>query len=301
MTQYHASQPNKLPHSQPTIGSWLKDAAAELTAANTGSEHLDAELILGHILGRDRAWIKAHDTDALTAKQSTDASSLISRRANHEPLVHLTGTREFYGLKLTITPNVLTPRIETEQMVEHAIKYAPQNSRLIDIGTGSGAIAIAIAKHRPDLHITATDVSSKALAVARHNATTHNIKINFLESDLWSAFEQASTTNPTVGAQSNTTPALFETVVTNLPYLRDDADLMPEVHREPAVALFGGPDGLGLYRRFLAGLPRHLTPNGYLFTECDPWQHEDLIAEAATHTLTPIEQGYFILGFQRTA
>jgi release factor glutamine methyltransferase len=86
-----------------------------------------------------------------------------------------------------------------------------------------------------------------------------------------------------------------------LPYLRADAELMPEVQREPAVALFGGEDGLDLYRRFLAGLPRHLTPGGYLFTECDPWQHAGLIAEAAKIGLKPIEQGYFILGFRLDA
>jgi release factor glutamine methyltransferase len=264
------------------IGQWLTDAVKELTDANTGSERLDAELILGHVLGQNRAWVKAHGTDDLTARQSADASALITRRAHHEPLVHLTGTREFYGLDLAITPDVLTPRVETEQMVEWAIKYAPQHSRLIDIGTGSGAIAIAIAKHRPDLHVTATEISSKELAVARQNAAAHNTPITFIESDLWSTLDGQ----------------IFDTIVTNLPYLADDADLMPEVKREPAVALFGGPDGLDLYRRFLHDLPHHLAPGGYLFTESDPWQHAALITEAAKHHLKPIEQGYFILGFQ---
>ncbi len=264
-----------------TIGQWLAKAVAELTAAKTGAERLDAELILGHILGRDRAWIKAHDTDNLEPKLAHDATALIKRRANHEPLVHLTGTREFYGLDMAITPDVLTPRIETEQMVEWAIKYAPKNSALVDIGTGSGAIAIAIAKHRPDLVITATDISDRELNVAKTNAKTHAAKINLVESDLW-----------------DNVKGQLQTIVTNLPYLQDDADLMPEVKREPAVALFGGPDGLDLYRRFLRDLPKHLKPNGYLFTECDPWQHEALIAEAAKVGLKPIEQGYFILGFR---
>jgi release factor glutamine methyltransferase len=271
-----------------TIGNWLTQAAGELERAGTGSEHLDAELILGHILNRERAWLKAHTTDTLTHQQSTDASRLITRRAAREPLVHLTGTREFYGLDLHITPDVLTPRVETEQMVALAIKHTPQNGRLIDIGTGSGAIAIAIAKHRPDLHITATDISDRELIVARRNATTHKVNIDFIISNLWSQIPN-----------SDLEQKLFDTVVTNLPYLEDAADLMPEVRREPAVALFGGPDGLSLYRRFLQDLPRHLAPGGHLFTECDPWQHEALIAEAAKYHLTPIEQGYFILGFQK--
>ncbi|HSX01837.1 MAG TPA: peptide chain release factor N(5)-glutamine methyltransferase [Candidatus Saccharimonadia bacterium] len=265
------------------ISHWLKQATTTLTAAKTSSERLDAELILAHVLGRDRTWLLTHDDETLSAEQSTTADALVGRRAGREPLVHLTGTREFYGLDFEITPDVLTPRVETEQMVEWAIKYAPQHSRLIDIGTGSGAIAIAVAHHRPDLHITATDVSAKELAVARRNAAKHHAKLKFIESDLW-----ADVTGQ------------FATVVTNLPYLRDDArtELMPEVQREPAVALFGGHDGLDLYRRFLQDLPAHLAPGGHLFTECDPWQHEDLITEAAKIDLKPIEQGYFILGFE---
>lgn len=290
-----------------SVAKWLKDAAEELAQAHTGSERLDAELILGHVLGHDRAWLKAHGADPLTTRQSAAATALIKRRAAREPLVHLTGKREFYGLELEVTPDVLTPRIETEQMVEWAIQHAPQNGRLVDIGTGSGAIAIAIAKHRPDLHVTATDVSQAALAVAQRSAATHKVKINFVISDLWRQIPRSDLDRKLASkaARSETrrpTTGLFDTVVTNLPYLRDDAatELMPEVRREPAVALFGGADGLDLYRRFLAGLPGHLAPGGLLFTECDPWQHDTLIAEAAAYGLSPIEQGYFILGFRLT-
>lgn len=266
-----------------TAHTAVRQATRVLHEAHIGSAQLDAELITAHILGRNRAWLLAHDDYELDEPQAEQLHELITRRANREPLVHLTGTREFYGLDFEITPDVLTPRVETEQMAEWAIKYAPPNSRLIDIGTGSGAIAVAIAKHRPDLTITATDISGRELAVARRNVAKHQTSIELLESDLWSQ----------VSGQ-------FETIVTNLPYLRNDAaaELMPEVQREPAVALFGGPDGLDLYRRFLRGLPDHLTPGGYLFTECDPWQHAALITEAANISLTPIAQGYFILGFQ---
>jgi release factor glutamine methyltransferase len=264
-----------------TIRAALSHALRRLEDAHITGAHLDTQLIMAYVVGRDRSWLLAHDDTELDEPQLELFDSLVNRRLNHEPVVHLTGTREFYGLDLEITPDVLTPRIETEQLVEWAIKHAPPNSHLIDIGTGSGAIAIAIARHRPDLHITATDISERELAVARRNATKHAVKIEFITSDLWA----------NVSGQ-------FESVVTNLPYLADNADLMPEVRREPAVALFGGPDGLDLYRRFLTGLPKHLAPSGYLFTECDPWQHDDLIATAAKHNLSPIEQGYFILGFQ---
>lgn len=271
-------------HQDPTtIRQGLAAAITFLESNDIAGARLDAELLMAYALRKNRAWLLAHDDEVLTHHQVADFESLISRRSEHVPVVHLTGTREFYGLDMHITPDVLTPRVETEQMVEWAIKYAPKNSRLIDIGTGSGAIAIAIAAHRPDLHIVATDISDKELSVARRNAKHHGTPIELIEADLW---------------QNITGP--FDTVVTNLPYLVDDADLMPEVRKEPAVALFGGPDGLDLYRRFLADLPKHLNPGGHLFTECDPWQHEHLIAEAAKFGLTPIEQGYFILGFKLT-
>lgn len=267
-----------------TIKEALTAAREFLEERKIPGARLDAELLLAYILDKDRAWLLVHDSDELTTFQVADFEALISRRSENIPVVHLTGKREFYGLDMAITPDVLTPRVETEQMVEWAIKYAPKDSKLIDIGTGSGAIAIAIAAHRPDLTITATDISERELSVARQNAKTHHAPIELVESDLWESVD-----------------GKFDTIVTNLPYLADDADLMAEVKKEPAVALFGGPDGLNLYRRFLMGIPKHLTPGGHLFTECDPWQHEALIAEAAKFSLTPIEQGYFILGFRLTA
>jgi release factor glutamine methyltransferase len=260
----------------------LRKAQRRLHDAKIPNAQLDSELIMAYVLGRNREWVLAHDDTQLDLPQLELFDSLVGRRLQREPVVHLTRTREFYGLDFEITPDVLTPRVETEQMVDWVIKYAPKDSRLIDIGTGSGAIAVAIAKHRPDLNITATDLSERQLTVAQRNSARNRTKIHFIASDLWSSLDGQR----------------FDTVVTNLPYLADNADLMPEVQREPAVALFGGPDGLGLYRRFLAGLPGHLAPGGYLFTESDPWQHESLITEAAKYGLSPIEQGYFILGFQ---
>jgi release factor glutamine methyltransferase len=255
-----------------TIGESIRDAKGWLETSEVSSARLDAELLLAHILKRDRSWLLAHEDVELSPEERQMYAIIIQRRTKRVPLVHLTGKREFYGLELTINPDVLTPRVETEQMVEWAIKYAPMNSRLIDIGTGSGALAIAIAKHRPDLIVTATEISKPALKVAKKNATEHKVTIDFIESDLWQAID-----------------GTFETIVTNLPYLRDDAEseLMEEVKYEPGVALYGGSDGLELYRRMLSDLPKYLAKDGLLFTECDPWQHKSLIKE-----------GYFILGFK---
>jgi release factor glutamine methyltransferase len=265
-----------------TIAEALKSGKQQLSEAGISSDRLDAELLVGHVLGKPREWVLAHDDEAIENNSEEAFFALIKRRANHEPLVHLTGTREFYGLDLEITPDVLTPRVETEQMVEWATKYAPQDSKLIDMGTGSGALAITIKANRPDLDVWASDVTTESLAVAKRNVTKHKLSIKVVQSDLWADVLD-----------------VFQTIVTNLPYLKTDADLMPEVQREPDVALFGGDDGLDIYRRFLADLPQHLEASGYLFTECDPWQQDDLIAEAAQAGLDLVERGYFIMGFKK--
>ena len=266
-----------------TIGRWLTDAYNALEQAGVPSGRLDAELIVAHVTTHNRAWVLAHTDDVFPAEVEHQAQTFLRRRLNREPLVHITGKREFYGLDFEITPEVLTPRVETEQMVEWAVKYAPQNSRLIDIGTGSGAIAVAIKNTRPDLTVTATEVSETALAVARRNAAAHQADIIFVLSDLWDNVDGS-----------------FETICTNLPYLKDESrsELMEEVKHEPDVALFGGPDGLDIYRRFLAAIPDRLAKGGFLFTECDPWQQPDLVSNASQFSLSLIEQGYFISGFQ---
>lgn len=264
------------------IADALNAAKQELAAAKVNSVHLDAELLLCHTLGQDRSWLLAHSGDEIDSTQLARFQELIRQRAQNVPVVHLTHQREFYGLDLYINDQVLTPRVETEKMVELAIKHAPQGGKLIDVGTGSGAIAIAIAKHRPDLKVWATEVSDAALQVARKNIATHAVDITLRQADLFAGINDC-----------------FDVVVCNLPYLADAADLMAEVQKEPSVALFGGPDGLDIYRRFLRELPDHLNPGGYLFTECDPWQQPALIAEAKQAGLELIEEDYFILGFQK--
>lgn len=252
-----------------------------LRRAKIESKHIDTSLLIEKVIEKPRSWAFAHPEHELSKQQSEKFMELLDKRRQRTPLVHLTNKREFYGLEFYIDKRVLTPRVETEKMVEWAIKYAPKNSRLIDIGTGSGALAIAIKKYRPDLEIWATDVSSDALEVAKLNANKHSVEINLVSSNLWASLNNE----------------LFETIVTNLPYLEDDTDLLPEVKKEPSVALFGGKDGLDIYRTFLKDLPNHLVHGGYLFTECDPWQHESLAEAAKTTGLNVFEQDYFILGF----
>lgn len=252
-----------------------------LRRAKIESKHIDTSLLIEKVIDKPRSWAFAHPEHELSKEQCEKFMELIDKRRQRTPLVHLTNKREFYGLDFYIDERVLTPRVETEKMVEWAIKHSPQSSRLIDIGTGSGALAIAIKKYRPDLEIWATDVSNDALEVAKLNTHKHDVEIKLIQSDLWKSLEGEK----------------FATIVTNLPYLEDETELLPEVQREPAVALFGGKDGLDIYRQFLAELPDHLERGGLLFTECDPWQHNSL-AEATQYVgLKPLEQDYFILGF----
>ncbi|HSH31049.1 MAG TPA: peptide chain release factor N(5)-glutamine methyltransferase [Candidatus Saccharimonadales bacterium] len=279
-----------------TIQQLLGQAESQLKIADVTSARLDSQLLLEHATSRHRSWLLAHAEEELPSDQVANYQALITKRSQRVPLVHLTNSREFYGMDFFVDENVLTPRIETETMVELAIKYAPESSRLIDIGTGCGAMALAVARQRPDLQIWAADLSAQALAVARRNASKHQLRVRFIQSDLFASVGRQTAT------PGSSKPGLFSTVIANLPYLSTDAqsELLPEVKREPAVALFGGPgDGLGLYRRFLVQLPRHLEPGGYLFTESDPWQQPQLTDEAAKIGLALIEQDYFILSFQK--
>lgn len=266
-----------------TIDNWLKTATEQLKQTDISSARLDSELILGHVLAVSREQLLTHLEKSLSKDQVDQSNRLIKARLERRPLVHLTGSREFYGLDFEITPEVLTPRMETEAMVEAVIRSAPQNGHLLDVGTGSGAIAIAIKKHRPDLVVTASDVSDQALKVARRNAKKHAQPVKFIKSNLFGQITDQ-----------------FDVITANLPYLRNDAELMPEVGYEPKVALLGGEDGLDLYRKFFKDIKPHLRPASFVLIEADPWQHADLIDLAATAGLVLLQDDYFIITLQNS-
>ncbi|MEI8072722.1 MAG: peptide chain release factor N(5)-glutamine methyltransferase [Candidatus Saccharibacteria bacterium] len=271
-----------------TIKQALEESTLQLKNNHTPSPRLDAELLLAHLLRQNREYLIAHDDENLTESQLKQYSNFIHRRLDHEPVAYITNRLDFYGIDFYVDNRVLSPRVETELVAEEAIKNAPKNSKLIDIGTGSGAIAIAIAKNRPDLEITASEVSADALDVAKLNAASilgddHNIK--FVVSDIFDDIE-----------------GKFETVVTNLPYVSEDylPQMKAEVKKEPAIALFGGKgDGLDLYRKFYQQLPKHIIAGTRVYHESDPWQHEKLFELASSAGLESIFERYLILGFQK--
>ncbi len=260
-----------------TIKEALKEASAKLDSIDIKSAKLDSELLLTDVLSKTKEWLIAHDTDELSSEQIKKYEQSIERRLDREPVCYITNKLEFYGIEFYVDNRVLSPRVETELIAEQAIKYTPRDSKLIDLGTGSGAIAIAIAKHRPDLEITATEISEEAMEVAKIN------KIKFIMADVWDGVE-----------------GTFETVATNLPYVSEDykPNMKPEVHKEPSVALYGGKgDGLDLYRKFYKDINKHIKKGSKIYHESDPWQHEALKSLAEAQGLKSILEEYLILGF----
>lgn len=251
----------------------LRDALLE--ASNSISRR-DAETLLAHILQHDRAWLLAHADDDLAATDLDTLRALATRRAANEPLQHLTGTQEFFGLAFRVTPDVLIPRPETEHLVEAVLDFAralpDPHLRIVDVGTGSGAIAITLASVLEHASVTAIDISPAALAVARDNSARLGIgdRIRFLEGDLLT---------PLAGE------AAFDVIASNPPYvaLEDAPTLAPEVRdHEPALALYAGPHGLDIYRRLIPQAFDLLRPGGLLALEIGFGQREALIELLST-------------------
>jgi release factor glutamine methyltransferase len=271
----------------------LKRGIAELRDANVPSYTLAAELLLLHVLGRDRAWLYAHPEEVIPGLEAHRFLSLILRRADGEPTQYITGTQEFWGLEFEVTPDVLIPRPETEHVIEVALdRLAVREIRagrkqtltgdglhIIDVGTGSGCIAVALAKELPGARFLATDISGAALAVARRNAARYAFtdRIQFVECNLLdgAAFSDAATL--LVGAQraappqGNATHARqFDLIVSNPPYIgrQEKENLMREVRdHEPELALYGGEEGYELYAELIAQAARTLTRGGLLVLE----------------------------------
>jgi release factor glutamine methyltransferase len=265
------------------VRSALRTSIGKLRNANVSSYTLAAELLLLHALGRDRTWLYTHPEAALSPTQEERLLTLVNRRVAGEPTQHLTGKQEFWGLEFDVTPDVLIPRPETEHLIEVALDRLalreiragrPQRTdgtglQIADVGSGSGCIAIALAKELPAATIRALDISPAALKVARHNATRHNVaaRIHFLESNLLSAVVASDGVSPLATRHS---PLTFHLIVSNPPYigLREAATLPREVRdHEPATALFGGENGYELYADLISQSAARLLPGGILVLE----------------------------------
>jgi release factor glutamine methyltransferase len=234
-------------------------AAAERALASTDSPALTAQALLAHVTGLTRTQVLARPEIELTPEQQRDYEALVARAAAAEPLAYLTGEREFYGLPFWVDRHVLVPRPESELLVDLGKQAGPR--RVLDVGTGSGCLAVSLAVALPRARVTALDSSPEALALARRNAARHQVdrRVTFIHSDLLAAC---------LAPRDPSGPPSFDLIVANLPYI-DTSELrgLDVARFEPWAALDGGPGGLRVIERFLSQAPPFLAPGGTLLLE----------------------------------
>jgi release factor glutamine methyltransferase len=260
-----------------SVRALLKQGMEQLRAANVSSHTLAAELLLLHVSGQNRTWLYSHPEEILSEAVAEAYFALLARRSSGVPTQHLTGKQEFWGLEFEVTPEVLIPRPETEHLIEVALdrlavreiragrhqRLTGENVTLVDLGTGSGCIAVTLAKELPDATVYATDASLSALKIARRNAAKHGLaeRIQFVHSNLLEAFARVNDANHMQA---------FDLIISNPPYvsLREADSLPVEVREhEPREALFGGEEGYELYGELIPQAAEHLKPGGLLVLE----------------------------------
>lgn len=279
----------------PNMLSWLQ-AGATIAQCQSDSplELLETRMLLMHALGLSRVQLITRSETILTSEQAQQLYALIARRVQGEPMAYILGQREFFGLDFYVTPDVLIPRPDTELLVELAMHYAPKASRLLDLGTGSGAIAISVAQQRPDLEVTALDISAAALAIAAKNAARHlpPHTLQLLQSDWYSALKL------TASATSR-----FATIVSNPPYIvKDDQHLSQgDLRFEPIDALTDHADGLSAYRRIIDGAPGYLEDDGWLLMEHGYHQAEQVQALLSAADFSQVQSWPDLAGILRVS
>lgn len=231
----------------------MRIAQALAHAQLLGVDRLDAQLLLGHGLHQTRAWLIAHDDLVLDNPQRQAYLAVLARRKAGVPVAYLVGEREFFGLTLAVTPDVLVPRPETEGLVDWALELLPRapGPGVVDLGTGSGAIALALVRQAPGTPMVATDASAAALEVARGNAARHGLAVDFVQGNWWA---------PLAGR-------CFGLAVSNPPYVAGDDPHLHALAHEPLQALTPGGDGLAALRQIVNGAPEHLHPGAWLLLE----------------------------------
>jgi release factor glutamine methyltransferase len=254
----------------------IREALAALTQQlESDSAALDAQVLLADILDRSRTAVAAHPETDLSPADLEKLTRAVERLRSGEPLPYVIGHWEFFGLDLEVNPDVLIPRPETELLVEHAITWLeahPGRRKVIEIGTGSGCIAVAIARHIPDVSLTASDISATALEVAKKNVRNHNSQkqVHLIQADLWSAFLKAPSPDQK-----------FDMICSNPPYIPTQIlHALPIFNREPEIALDGGILGLSVITPLISGASAWLADHGKMLVEFDI-THRDLIFSTA--------------------
>lgn len=250
------------------LDRFLADATARLTtllAGDAATARLEARVLAMHALGVNRAWLVAHDQDVLPEDSLQTLEALLARRLSGVPVAYILGEREFYGRSFQVNPATLIPRPETEHLVEAALARLPRHGapRVLDMGAGSGCIAITLQLERPDCRVTALDISAAALAVARANGERLGARVEWLESDLFDAVPDR----------------VFEMIVSNPPYIASDDPHLGrgDLRFEPALALASGAQGLDAIEAIIGAAPCHLVLGGWLLLE-HGWDQSDAVA-----------------------
>ena len=269
-----------------SIADFLAISTKTLSEAGIASARLDSELILAHILRRSREWLLVHDATALTQPQQQQARQLLLQRTRRQPIAYLTGRRDFYGHSFLVNEQVLVPRPESEAILAILDELAQDHHirTVLDVGTGSGCLAISVKLVHSNLTVSACDISESALLVARRNAARllpYGQQIKFYQSDLLSDLPVDNR---------------FDLIAANLPYLSPGQDdLSPELAFEPAIALYADDDGLSLIKQLITTAPARLTPGGYLLLEMDTDQTETVASYATGYRYQVVKQEPFHL------
>lgn len=236
-----------------TAGEALRIGVRSLKEHGIDAPDLTAQLLLADVLRHDREWLHAHSDHVLHPVEREAYRRQIALRCSGVPMQYVRGVQEFYGLEFHVTPDVLIPRPETEHLVRAALERIRPGDRVLDIGTGSGAIAVAVARHASEARVYASDLSAAAVRTARQNAQWLDADARFFAADLDRAV----------------LPQTFDIVLCNPPYVprKDSGGLQRELRHEPSLALFGGEDGCAVYRRLVPGAARIVKPGGWLILE----------------------------------
>jgi release factor glutamine methyltransferase len=270
-----------------TNGNWLRQAERTLQSAGIGTARLDVLVLLEDVTGKDRAWLLAHPDHKLSSGQVAILTKLLNRRARHEPLAYLRQKTEFYGREFIITPAVLEPRPESETMIDLLKKLPdlPSTVQIADVGTGSGALGITAKLELPNSRVELLEIDLEALKIAQKNVDKYTMDVIVTESDLL-----------------NKSSKQHDVLLCNLPYVPDSHTINQAASREPALAIFGGADGLDVYRRLFAQVKRLQKQPLFILTESLPPQQPVLqtIAEEAGYQLAETDDFIQVFRQQNT-
>jgi release factor glutamine methyltransferase len=258
------------------IHDWLTTTTATFDAAGIDSSRLDTLILLEDAVGKERAYLLAQPDAVLDSSITDHLDSLVVRRCNHEPMAYIRGKAEFYGREFNINEFVMVPRPESETIIDLLKAHAPDAKLIIDVGTGSGALAITSKKELPKAHVIATDLDEQCLKLARSNAKKLIADVEFAQSDLLESI-----------------PAEFfdgAVILANLPYVPNSYEINRAATHEPRLAIFGGADGLELYRQMFNQIDDLKAKPMYVFTEALLDQHSELSALASAHGYTKIDE-----------